>query len=215
MDRDQLLEVNALSEIGHIANGQNTQYNLDWIREFVSTDVIVVKDGRKISSLGQSDQLTTEQKALIKKSDANSSIQFVVKYIPQNNLKSNVVRELDFSVIIDPVQDASFPGGQSSLDDYLDKRILKVISKDLYQGYDVSAVQFTVSAEGEISDVHHVQKIYQKVKNTERDNQLLNAIQNMPCWVPAQFSDGTKVSQKFVLTVGNLENCVIHTLGIN
>ncbi|MFT4667667.1 MAG: hypothetical protein ACI9XB_004640 [Gammaproteobacteria bacterium] len=43
---------------------------------------------------------------------------------------------------------------------------------------------------------------------------LLETIQNMPCWKPAEYANGLKVKQEFVLTVGNMESCVVNLLNI-
>jgi len=43
----------------------------------------------------------------------------------------------------------------------------------------------------------------------------LETIQKMPCWKPAKYANGTTVKQDFVLTVGNMENCIMPMLNIS
>lgn len=43
---------------------------------------------------------------------------------------------------------------------------------------------------------------------------MAEAIRNMPSWKPAGYSNGISVKQDFVLTVGNMESCVVSLLNI-
>ena len=43
---------------------------------------------------------------------------------------------------------------------------------------------------------------------------MLNAIDNMPIWKPAMYSDDTKVQQGFVLLLGNPKNHNTHLVNI-
>jgi len=56
--------------------------------------------------------------------------------------------------------------------------------------------------------------IVESSKDEKIDEIFLQTIQNMPLWKPAEFANGTTVSQDFVLTVGNMESCVVNLLNI-
>ncbi len=50
--------------------------------------------------------------------------------------------------------------------------------------------------------------------NEKINTLLLEAIQTMPCWKPAEYANGTKVKQELALTVGNHKSCVINLLNL-
>jgi hypothetical protein len=91
---------------------------------------------------------------------------------------------------IDVYSEAQFPGGELEMERYMSNYIkenLKV-KEDSYRGIYFN-VQFTVNREGEIVDA----KTY--IKNDDfYDNQLIEAIKQMPNWTPATIADST-VSQ--------------------
>jgi TonB family protein len=76
--------------------------------------------------------------------------------------------------------------------------------------YNFVAIKFTIDEAGQIINAH----IFQPSKDEDVDNLLLETICNMPNWKPAEYSNGKKVKQEFVLTVGNMENCMINLLNI-
>ena len=80
-----------------------------------------------------------------------------------------------------------------------------------HRGTDFTPVKFTIDEEGNVSDAH----VFWDFKDDSIDSLLLEAVCNMPNWKPAKYANGTQTSQEFVLTVGNRENCIIHTLNIH
>jgi hypothetical protein len=46
------------------------------------------------------------------------------------------------------------------------------------------------------------------------DDILIAAISKMSTWKPAEFSNGLKVKQDYILTVGNMENSMVSLLNI-
>ena len=51
-------------------------------------------------------------------------------------------------------------------------------------------------------------------KDSKIDDMLITAISEMKGWKPAMFSNGLKIKQNFVLTIGNMENCMVNLLHI-
>ena len=78
----------------------------------------------------------------------------------------------------------------------------------------LAAVKFTINEEGQIVDAHVFQSAYQPSKDEKIDELLLETICNMPSWEPAEYDNGIKVKQEFVLTVGDMESCVVNLLNI-
>lgn len=79
-----------------------------------------------------------------------------------------------------------------------------------FTGYDLTAIQFTITEQGHIKGV----QVALPSKDPKIDDMLVTAISKMPNWKPAEFSNGLKVKQNFVLTVGNTENCMVNLLNI-
>ena len=43
---------------------------------------------------------------------------------------------------------------------------------------------------------------------------LSKSICEMPAWIPAEYKDGSKVSQDFVLTIGDHRSCTLNLLNV-
>ena len=74
----------------------------------------------------------------------------------------------------------------------------------------MAAVKFTVDKNGMITNP----SLFSPSENIEVDSLLLKTIINLNPWEPAKFSNGTTTDQEMVLTVGNMENCMVHLLNI-
>lgn len=193
----------------------NDRYKPSWVRAYISVEVLAIHDGQLVTVPGKSDSLNQEQKELMTKADAGTDISVRVKYIPENTLKHNDPKEINFTVAVDPDREASFVGGAERLMEYLEEKAIAVIPEGSFEGYDLAAVQFAVSEEGEIMDVRMFDSSMYNSSVDENVNELLlEAIRNMPCWKPAEYENGLRVKQEFVLTVGNMKSCVVNLLNI-
>ena len=150
------------------------------------------------------------QKDHLNRVDAGTEISVVVRYLPENTLKNNDIQEFDFTFSVKPDYMASFAGGPEALMQYLQKTAIKAIPDNQFQGFDLAAVKFTVNQTGNIEEVN----IIQSTKSAEIDQLLLEALRQMPTWKPATYADGATAKQDFVLTLGNMENCMVNLLNI-
>ena len=117
---------------------------------------------------------------------------------------------MGFSFAVEADVDAQFPGGEAQLLAYLAKNAIDKIPEGTYQGYDLSAVKFTVDVSGSVTEV----EIVEPFEDATIEELLHDAVCNMPDWIPAHFNDGTKVAQQFAFTVGNMENCKLPLLNL-
>ena len=163
-----------------------------------------------MKAVGKNDILTREQKDIMNRADVGTAISVKARYIPENNLKHNDIKEINFTFTPAPENDATYVGGEEELRKYLKEKAIDKIPDGIFVNWALAAVKFAVNEDGEIIDVH----IFESSKDEKTDGILLEAIRNMPCWKPAEYTNGRKVKQEFVLTVGNMENCVVHTLHI-
>lgn len=201
--REQLQEATTLADLNH-------RYKPSWVKEYISVELSASCQGQLRKVVSKNDLLTPAQKAILKTADAGTDISVKVIYLPQNTLAHNDAKELDFSFTVNPESDAHYNGGQEQLMQYLKENAIDKIPAGSFQGYDLAAVKFTITEEGEIKDAH----IVERSKDANIDALLLATISKMPCWEPAVYADGTKVKQEFALTVGNMENCMVNLLNI-
>lgn len=204
--KEKLNEAQTLMDI-------NRHYKSSWVKAFISVEILTSYNGKIKKAINKSDVLSQEQKDIINSADVGSDISVVVRYIPDNTLKHNDPKEFDFTFKVDPEKEAKYPGGQKELKQYL-KETIDEIPEDSFQNYDLTAIKFTISEEGEITNAHVFESVFQTYKNEKVDQLLLEAVRTMPCWQPAEYANGTKVNQEFVLTVGNMKSCVVNLLSI-
>ncbi|MCB0566660.1 MAG: energy transducer TonB [Phaeodactylibacter sp.] len=205
--KEELNEANSLTDL-------NRHYKSSWIREYISVEILTSHNGKIMKSVSKNGTLSQEQKNRMNMSDAGANISIKVKYIPENTLTHNDPKEINFTFTLDPESEAKYPGGQEQLKKYLKEKAIDKIPGTSFRNYDLTAIKFTISEEGEVINAHVFGSEYQTSENEKIDKLLLETIRNMPCWKPAEYSNGIKVKQEFVLTVGNMENCMIHLLNI-
>jgi len=196
-----------LSEIESIVD-LNKHYKSSWIKEFVSVEVVSSCQGKTRIATSKNDIFTIEQKDLMKLADEGTDIAVKVRYFPENTLSHNDVKEFDFTFMVNPENEAQYIGGQPKLKQYIKEEVVDKIPAGTFEGYDLSTVKFTVDETGEIVDAYLFDW---SSKNKEIDNLLLETVCNMPTWKPAEYANGLKIRQEFVVTIGNHENCVLNT----
>jgi hypothetical protein len=203
IQENKLNNINTLTDL-------NKRYPASWVREYISVEISAYKNGIQTKASGMSDALTQEQKELIRLADRTSDIAVSVLYQPENSLKNNSVEQYDFKVAIMPDKNAVYSEGAAQLIQYLQKNSIVNIEAGSFTGYDLTAIKFAITEQGHIADI----QVAMPSKDSKIDEMLVAAISNMPSWKPAEFSNGLKVKQNFVLTIGNMENCMVNLLNI-
>lgn len=187
----------------------NEHYKSSWIRTYISVEISTSHKGKTRKAGSKSDILTQEQKDNMHTADVDADISVKVQYLPENTLKHNDTKEINFTFSVNPESEASYAGGQQQLKKYLKEKAINEIPDGSFVNYDLAAVKFTVDEEGRIID-----PLVLLPKDEKIDKLLLEAICNMPNWKPAAYANGIKVKQEFVFTVGNMENCMVNLLNI-
>jgi hypothetical protein len=185
-------------------------YKSSWVREYILVEVSTRYKGRTRKAVSKNNTLSPEQKDILDEADVGTDISVKVLYVPENTLVDNDIKEIVFTFTVEPESEAKYVGGQQQLLQYLKEKAIDNIPDDCFKGFDLAAVKFTVNEEGEIMDAH----VFEHSKDQKVDRLLLDVIRNMPCWQPAEYANGTKAKQEFVLTVGNMENCMVNLLNI-
>lgn len=181
-----------------------------WVKEYYVVEIVTTQNGKIQKAVGKNNLLTQKQKDNMKTADVNTDIIVNINYLPNNTLKNNEPKKMDFTFSIEPDNEATFASGEKDLKKYLEENVMAKISKENFKIYNLTALKFTVNETGEIVDTH----IFQTSDDTEIDNLFLEVISNMPKWKPAKYYNGIKVKQEFTFTVGDHRSCVINTLSI-
>ncbi len=190
----------------HTLSDLNKYYKAPWVREYILVEVAVRASGKIKKANSKNNILTREQKDLMSMADVGTNISINVQYIPENTLINNEMKEFNFSFMVNPDKEATFPGGQQQLTQYLADNAIDKISESIFKQHHLTAIKFSIDKEGHVIDAH----VYESSRDEKTDAILLEAIQNMPRWRPAEYSNGTKVLQELVLTVGDHRSCVIN-----
>lgn len=185
-------------------------FKSEWVREFKSVEILISKDGKLVKFVTKDDNITDDLRQAISNADSGRTIKVSYEYIPENTIKNSNIHTDGFSFTILPDNDASFPGGEHNMKEYLDEAGVNTIQEIDIDIYNLAAVKFTVTESGNIVDAH----IANKSKSAEVDKLLLNAICNMPSWTPASYTDGVTVAQEYILSVGDHSSCTVNLLNI-
>ena len=192
----------------------NRHYKSSWVKEYISVEILTNEKGRIRKAASKNDTLSQAQKDILNMADTGTDIAVKVRYIPENTLTHNDIKEINFSFTFDPENEAEYPGGQEQLKKYLKEKAIDKIPEGSFKNYELAAIKFTIDEEGQMIDAHVFESIYQTFKDEKVEELLLEAICHMPGWKPAAYANGTKVKQEFVLLVGDMESCVINLLKI-
>lgn len=203
IEENKLAEINTLQDL-------DKRYPASWVKEYISVEVSAFKKGTQTKASGTSDVLTQAQKELIQSADRNRDIAVNITYLPNNSLKNNTAKQYDFEVTVMPVRNATYAEGAEQLIQYLQSNGIGKIEVGSFTGYDLTAIKFTITEQGDIRDI----KVVLPSKDAKIDEMMIAAISKMPKWKPAEFSNGLKVKQDFVLTIGNMDNCMVNLLNI-
>lgn len=191
----------------------NRFYESDWVETYNSVTIAVLQDGNMKTVVGLDDTITPKQKDLMLSADPSSQIHIEVKYMPKNSLTENEERINDWSVSVEPGIKAKYVGGEDKLSAYLKEHVIDQLPEDVFVGYKLAVVEFTIDQNGQVVDA----RVHTSAQDDTSDKLMLDAICKMPAWSPAEYIDGPKVKQTYAFCVGNMKSCVVNTLnmGIN
>ena len=185
-------------------------YKPSWVKEYYSVEIMATVQGEEKKEMGKNDTLTQAQKDLMLSIDEGTHIAVKVNYLPENNLKQNEAREMDFKFLVNPDKEAQYTAGQEALNQYLKEKAIDKIPNGTFVGYHLAAYKFTITKEGQIADAH----VFWSADNEKVDELVLEAICDMPKWQPATYANGVKEKQEWVLMIGNMESCVVNMLNL-
>ncbi len=190
--KEQLEKANIISDF---VEGYPTQ----WIDQYVLVEILTTNNGTKMRATGTNQQLTAVQKHILTSADLASDIQVKVKYKSVNAVSNEEsTRDITINMTVLPETQAAYIGGTTQMTSYFKENLIGKIPASTAATLNNADVVFTVNANGEVENAR-IQKTSGD-KNT--DTMMLEAVNKMPKWKPAENAKGIKVKQEFRLTVG-------------
>ncbi len=193
IEKEKLSEAKVISDI-------ISDYPINWITDYISIEILGTCNGEFMTAIGPNAVLTDEQKNILSKADMASDVVINVKYtykVPIDNIIEKNTMHVLMTVV--PDKQAEYIGGYDQLINYLKEKSIYQFSETDPKKFRQVVVRFTVNEEGKTIDV----KIPNASVTSKAEQLLIDVINNMPQWKPAENAQGTKVKQEFELIVGN------------
>lgn len=174
-------------------------YPSNWISSYVSVEIIGTCAGKVVKALGLNEKLTAEQIQILNSIDLASNLVINVKYMyndfGRNKLENS---EMHVEMTVVPEVEAEFIGGDKQLIDYLKHNSYSKLPTKKPNDFRGAIIKFTINEGGDVINA----RTTQKWGDIKTDQMLLDLIKNMPKWKPAINTNGVKVKQDFVFSVG-------------
>jgi TonB family protein len=175
-------------------------YPENWIMEYDSVDIEVTSGGKTMKARGKNNTLSQEQKDILNRIDLAAYIAISVHYKYNNVLDSHIEKnKLNITFRVVPEVEAEFVGGEEKLDHYIKEKGIDKIAGKIPKQFSEVIVNFTVNEKGEIINAN----IFKTSGSEKVDKLLLDAINSMPKWKPAENVNGKKVKQEFEFAVNS------------
>jgi hypothetical protein len=178
----------------------NTGYPVNWIEEYISTEIKVVNNNKVSKATGKNNILSPEQKNLIRTADLGTNVEVNIDYKYKNDATGiPETSSVHFSSTVVPEREAAFSGGQQKLRKYIELNALNNIRGNSNGEIQKTVIRFTIDEKGKTINTH----VYRSSQIDEIDQELLNTINKMPEWIPAKNEEGKNVPQDFELVIEN------------
>lgn len=196
---EKLLQV---KNLGDLIEG----YPLDYYRtiiDYISVDITARVNGNENHSEGNSDILTKKQLDLINQSNLGCIIDVKIKFQYKDSSNDLLgggtkIKNMHLQTSLLPDKEAEFPGGKEAITNYFIVNYLKQIcDSSTCKIIPYCSVNFTINESGEIENIH----LIRSSNNNLLDNKIINVIQNMPSWKPAENNNGQKVKEQFTISL--------------
>jgi len=189
-------------------------YPADWILKYLSVELIYGKEGKIITLKSKNEELSAEQKNVLKNAEIGDDITINIQYLSKNAINDKEeVSKMHYETLIVPEVEAEFEtvGKENAQHDkkdgrtseYIKNNIVSKIPDATQKQLKQTLIRFTVSENGQVTSP----KVYRSSGDKNIDNLMLEAIRKMPEWKPAQTADGTKVKQQFEFSIGTEGGC--------
>jgi len=183
------------------------KYDYNSIVDIVSVEILTSDNGKIIAAKSASENLTEDQKYLLKTADTGTNINIKVNFKFKNPSKgkteSQKIKSGSLVVNVAPGTEAKYPEGFDQLSVYYTEHVFNNILDDVhYKKISLASVKFTINEDGQVTNT----QLTQSSTDPVLDKLILEQTKNMPRWIPAKNSDGVKIKQEINIPFGS-EGC--------
>jgi TonB family protein len=169
-------------------------YPSNWISAYTSVEIKGTSGGKTISYTSTDDLLTNEQHLLLSSADLCSDVVINVKYTYTDGLSGKVENnQIHVTLTLIPDVEATYLGGEEEMNAFIKQNAISKIPESTSKKITGAIVKFTVNENGEVGNV----QLTRTTGDTTTDALLIETLNKMPKWKPAENADGTKVKQDF------------------
>jgi TonB family protein len=175
-------------------------YPSGWISDYISVEIMATINGTPMMAAGINDKLSTEQKHILSAADPGTDVVLNISFRYNNSVTDITdVGKMHYIATLVPEIEAKYPGGNQQLDQYLKENAISKISETSSKQFQEILLGFTVNEDGKVANA----RIFKTSGDPKIDDLLIEAINKMPEWRPAEDSNGLKVKQEFEFSVGS------------
>lgn len=190
--RDNLINVKSIGDI-------IPRYPYNWISSYVSVEISMTCGGKLKKMKGVNDNLTGEMLKMLSSIDLGSDLMINVTYKTKNPV-TNLLEDskMNYVATLIPDVEADFIGGKDELIKHIKQDIAYKIPESTLKKLKPILIKFTINENGDVANAI----ISRTSSDLTIDKLLLEVINKIPKWKPAQNINGAKVSQDFKFGLG-------------
>jgi hypothetical protein len=198
-----------VDQYAHVTkNNQNYPLsNFEKIANISSINLLIKSTSKLISFKSFNESISLEQLQVFNNIELGSNIQMTINFKFKKNIIAayNVddkMQEGHYDVMVVPFKEATFSGGLSKFNEYLNLKINEntqngLLKKDI--GATQIVINFSINEKGEVTNPKLIYSLGDKVI----DQLIINIFSTMPKWQQAQSRLGKPVSECFTFIIGN------------
>ena len=173
-------------------------YPASWIESYNSVELTVKSSNNNVSAKSTNDILSEDQLKLIASLDFGAELTVNIGYQSMNSVAHQIEnRSIQYSATVVPEQEAAYSAGNEQLSQYIKQNAIEKFSAGDTRELHLTVVRFTVNEAGKITG----SRIEKTSGIDSVDRLLLEVIDQMPDWQPAEDVQGQKVSQEFEFVI--------------
>jgi TonB family protein len=190
--KDKLINIKTIGDI-------IPQYPSNWIHSYVSVEFSITCVGKLIKVVGTNDKLNNDLQKMLPMVDLGSEIIINVNYKTKNPV-TNILEDskMNYVATLIPDVEAEFFGGKDELIKLIKQDIAYRMPESTLKKLKPTLIKFTINENGDVTNA----VISRTSSDLKIDKLLLEVINKIPKWKPAQNVNGAKVSQDFKFGLG-------------
>lgn len=183
---------------------QNYEYSQEkykQILDIIGTNISITSVGKTVTAENAGDNLSEEQKTLLKQAANGSEIHVKIKFVYKDQQADrwgdrNRILEGESILAVIPDRQAEFPGGYKEITEYYLRNVIHILDDTkATEKAQQASVKFIVNEQGQIAEA----KLIKTSSDPKIDQLILDATKTMPQWNPAMNSKGVKLKQEISL----------------